>query len=785
MQLTPPPYRPPAPGEPPTHGPVPRRRQPTTPGQKWAILAIAAGAGLLAALTSGAAPTMWEPADLFWRWFAATGVALCASRSRRWTLVWMTVPAAVLGVGAARVAGIVALIGAAVLLGAKLRDRRLRTAVGGIGAVGLLGMALPEPVDVVGVTAVVAVVAVVPTLWSAARRARTRERRVAGYVLGGLAVACLIGVVSAVAFAATTAGDALDAVEASDRAVEQASDDDSELTAQGFESAANQFERLSIRSSRGWYLPARFVPVVGANVNLAVTAFESGDRLNRTAAELSRTVDQDALTLPDGGLDLAVLASFRAPAAEAADAVAAARGDLDAADSPWLLPPLRSELGTIDDALTDAEDSARTVALAAEVTPGMLGADGPRRYLLLLGNPAELRDIGGHLGNWAELVATDGRLELVEVGAPYDLFTPFDNPPPTLTPGAYPESLNDLRPQYFPQNWGGTPDMDAVARLSAELFPQARPGGPIDGVIYADPTAFAALLELTGGVDVPTTDVTLTSDNAVQFLTVDQFVELTDAPAGTDPLGDAIETAVRKFADSPLPGPQRLAKLFAPVVDGGHLQMSTFEPERNRLLDRLGLRRTLERRGEEDILSVVNRNANPSKIDAFLRREVTYDVQWQPGTGQIRSTVTVRLTNDVPATGLDEDQVNPPPATPARTNRTQLSILTPLSATGATRDGERTPFGTQAESPSVFRHNIWVELAPGASTTVTLSLTGRSDEQFYQLHWLGQPALNTEPTTVRVSELGESLEQGGELLEERFPATEDRTVRYDPRRTIG
>ncbi len=68
---------------------------------------------------------------------------------------------------------------------------------------------------------------------------------------------------------------------------------------------------------------------------------------------------------------------------------------------------------------------------------------------------------------------------------------------------------------------------------------------------------------------------------------------------------------------------------------------------------------------------------------------------------------------------------------------------------------------------------------------MTLSLTGRSDEQFYQLHWLGQPALNTEPTTVRVSELGESLEQGGELLEERFPATEDRTVRYDPRRTIG
>ncbi|MBU6215301.1 MAG: hypothetical protein KGR17_01760, partial [Acidobacteria bacterium] len=118
MQLTPPPYRPPQPGEPPTNGPAPRRRQPTTPGQKRAILAIAAGAGVLAAITSAASPTMWEPADLFWRWFAATGVALCASRSRRWTLVWLAVPAAVLGVGASRGAGILALVGAAVLLGA-------------------------------------------------------------------------------------------------------------------------------------------------------------------------------------------------------------------------------------------------------------------------------------------------------------------------------------------------------------------------------------------------------------------------------------------------------------------------------------------------------------------------------------------------------------------------------------------------------------------------------------------------------------------------------------------
>ncbi|MBM3663878.1 MAG: DUF4012 domain-containing protein [Actinobacteria bacterium] len=723
---------------------------------------------------------MWSPADAFWVWCAATAVALCASRARRWTLVWMSVPAAALGVGVGRVSGCVALVSALALLWGKWRDRRVRTGVAGFAVVGLLSMALPSAIQLTGATAVIAVIAALPAIWSAGRRARTRERRSAAIALAILGTLIIVGAVSATALTATVASPALDAIEASDEAVSLAADEDSEAAAQRFSAAAEQFDAVVARASGWWVLPARFAPIIGANVNLISVALESGAQLNRTAADLAVEVDQSALSRPSGGVDLAVLESYKGPADQAVAAVVTARNDLTDANSPWLLPPIKSRLGELDGSLEDAERSAETVSLVAETLPSMLGADGPVRYLLLLGNPAELRDVGGHVGNWAELVAEDGRLKLVEVGAPYELFTPLDTPPATLTSGAYPVSLEELRPQYFPQNWGGSPDMDTVARLASELFPQARPGGPIEGVIYADPTAFAALLELTGGVEVPTTDITLTSENAVRFLTVDQFLALTDAPAGTDPLGDAIETAVRRFADNPLPLPDRLAKLFGPVLVGGHLQMSTLDPDRNSLLDRIGLRRTLGRTGEEDILAVVNRNANPSKADAFLRRSVTYDVQWQPGTGQIRSTVTVTLTNEIPETGLDEDQVKAPPATPLRTNRTQLSILTPLSAAQATRDGERVPFGTQAESPSVFRHNVWIELAPGQTATVSLDLTGRSDAEFYRLHYLGQPALNNEPTTVRVSELGDTLERRGTVVEERFPAGEDRIIEFAP-----
>jgi hypothetical protein len=784
MQLTPPPYQPPAPGEPPSNGPAPRRRQPTTPGQKWAILAIAAGAGLLAALTSGAAPTMWEPADLFWRWFAAAGVALCASRSRRWTLVWMTVPAAALSTGSAQVTGVIALVAAIGIRVQGTRDRRLRTAIGGLGAVALLSLSPPWPLDVTGLSALIAVVAAVPVIWSARRRARPVERRRAVGVLAGLGVACVVGSVAAVVLVATSARGALDAVEASNRAVEQASSDDVGLTVSQFEDAAGRFRDLSRGADAWWFVPARAVPIIGANVNLARTAFSAGAELNRTAANLAAEVDQDSLSLPDQGLNLAVLASFESPARNAAEAISTARSDLEVATgSPWVLPPLRSELDGIDESLAEAGNSADIAAQAARVIPGMLGADGRVRYLLLLGNPAELRDVGGHLGNWAEIVVDDGRVDLVEVGSPYDLFSPNRNPPPVMTGGVYPESLEELRPQYFPQNWGGSPDMDAVARLAAELFPQARPGPPIAGVIYADPTAFAALLEVTGGVPVAGTDVVLSADNAVQFLTRDQFAALADVPG--DPVGDAIEVAVRRFTDSPFPRPQRLVSLFDAVAEGGHLQMSAFTLERNALLDRIGLRRTLQRQGQEDILSVVNRNANPSKIDAFLRREVTYSVGWQPGTGQVRSVVTVRLVNDVPPTGLDDLQVQPPPATQPGTNRTQLSILSPLAAVEAHRDGQPVPFGTQAESPSVFRHNLFVELAPGESTILELNLTGLSDPGFYRLHWLGQPTIDPAPTTVRIHELNQESTRVSNDSVEQFPATDDRVIIYDGGQILG
>lgn len=775
MQQTPPPF----PGDvpEPTSGERRSSRR-TSPVQRWLILGIAVAAGAVAGVVSEARPAMWTPADVAWRMFAAAGIALCASRARRWTLIWLALPAALLGDGWLRVFGVMALLGAVVVTVRDRRDRVLCTAVGGLGGIGVLCMSWPGGAAPTGTTALIAVVAVVPVLISAFGHARTREKRIAFGVLGAVAVLMVLGVGAVVAFGVTSASDVRAAVDQTQRAVNGADDADPAVVQQRFDTAATSFAGLADASDEWWYVPARSVPIIGPNFNLARTALGAGASLNRSAATLSTSVDQQQLRRPDGGIDVAVLASLEQPAQTGASTIADARAELDAAGSPWVLPPVRVELGRIDDQLGAAERSAETVALASQAAPALLGADGPRRYLMLLGNPAELRDLGGHIGNWAELVADNGKLDVVEVGSPYELFNPQTNPPPQLT-SEYPTSLLELRPQYFSQNWGGTPDTSIVARLAAELYPQARPGAPIDGVIYADPQAFAAILSITGGVKVATTDVELTSRNAVQFLTVDQFSELADAAPGTDPLGDTIETTLKKFTRQQLPGPRRLADLFSPVVAGGHLQISTFDPATNELLDRLGLRRTLDRPNSTDVLSVINRNANPSKIDAFLKRDVAYDARWDPQSGRTLGTVTVRLTNTAPKDGVAPVQVSPPPGAPPGTNRTQLSILSPLDAARATIDGKPTGIGTTNETATVRRHAIWLDLAPGQTAEVVVELDGAVSPGSYELHWIGQPMLNPGPTEIHVSPL-DSPHPERPAVREVFPGDENRIVRYDP-----
>lgn len=702
---------------------------------------------------SDASPTGNAVVDGLYRAAIMAGTVLSAARARRRVLLvaaalvclgsdgWMLVPTAT------------ALVLAFVLA---LTDRRERVAGGLVGALVAWGaLNLSWPASPSGATALLAAAALIPLWFSGYKVARRGTRRFLRIGLATGAVILLLGALSGMVLAITQRSALLEAADGTVAAAQIISRGDGGGDPQPFVENQQRFQAVADAASSWWSAPSLLVPVVAQNVRAVQAAAASGAELNTVAARLAPTIDYDALSRADGSVDVSLLASYREPTAAAAAAVGDAQDRLTTIRSPWLLSPVADQVDEFRARLDEADGATTVAAAAARDLPDLLGASGPRRYLLLLGNPAEARDLGGHIGNWAELTASDGKLDVVRVGEPYELFGPTSVDPPQISDGVeVPASLLEVQPTRFPQNWAASPDLSTVVALAADLYPQAAGGAPVDGVLYADPTAFAALLEVTGPVEADGRSIS--ADTAVQFLTRDQYGV---QPGEERPVTPLVRAALDRFTGSQLPAPARLAEVFSPAIGSGHLQFATKDP--SRLLVETGLEQPLTAAPGGDLVAVINRNANPSKIDAYLQREIDYQVDWDPRSGEARSRVIVTLHNDAPAEGLPPVVIGAVGATPSGTNRTELSVLTPFDAIGVMVDGTTQPYSSRDDIDGLRRYAVTVDVPPGGERTVIVDLEGsvRAGD-LYRLTWYNQPLANPDRSRVIVEPVGTSLLDG-------------------------
>ncbi len=681
----------------------------------------------------------------------ATVVA--GSRARRWSLL---IAAGLVALGSDGWDLLPAL--AASVIGVALAWTNQRNRIAGAVAGALIGWAalhLSWPASPTGATALLAGLSVVP-LWVSAYRIAPRvvRRRIRVGVAVAVGVVA-IGIATAAVFAVTQQGELRAAADDTAAAAREVAGGVDEVGADQFVRNARRFDDVAAVGSSWWMIPARTVPLVSQQVRAVVTAAEAGAELNAVAGELANQVDYDRLRLDDGGIDLAELSGFAEPVADAAATTLEASERLAAVASPWLIGPLAEQLDDFRSELADAESATVLADTAARELPALLGGDGPRRYLMLLGNPAEARDLGGHLGNWAELVASEGSIDVVRVGEPNELFGPFSVPRPRLSDELdLPASLVEMNPTAFPQNWGASPDLTTVATLAGDLFPQAAGGPPIDGVLYADPVAFAALLRLSGPVTIG--EVTLDADTAVEYLTRGQFAE------GEESVSELIETALDRITSQRLPAPTELADVFGEVVDQGRLQFVSTRPEDRELLELTGLDRRVDAVDGTDSVMVLNRNANPSKIDAYLSRSIDYVVDWAPDSGAVTSRLVITLRNDAPAAGLDEVVIGSGPGAASGTNRTQLAVLSGFETTGVRVDGDDVPWGTRADVNGLTRSTVRLDVPAGGTRTVVVELEGSVDTgDTYRLRWFNQPLVNTDTSRLVIRSSGEPFSGGG------------------------
>ncbi len=283
---------------------------------------------------------------------------------------------------------------------------------------------------------------------------------------------------------------------------------------------------------------AQHLPLVGDDLAAVAAVSRAADGIARDAApDLLAAVDavlagsaasRDAVReTPDGWVDLAPLADAAPAAARAAAIAETLRTDLSGIDPASLTGPVAGPVAAAQDALDGATAQLDTVQALGAVLPDLLGADGPRTYLLLSLNPAELRAQGGIVGAVAVLQARDGALGLVGQRGTAEL--------PELAEPALP--LTDDELDLFGDRFGRwvqdsalTPDFPRAAEAAAAFW-TASTGQPVNGVLSVDPVVVADLLSATGRT-VAADGVELGGDSLLDVLLRDVYLQYGDPKAG-------------------------------------------------------------------------------------------------------------------------------------------------------------------------------------------------------------------------------------------------------------
>ncbi|MBO3096374.1 DUF4012 domain-containing protein [Cellulomonas dongxiuzhuiae] len=255
------------------------------------------------------------------------------------------------------------------------------------------------------------------------------------------------------------------------------------------------------------------------------------------ATDLRALVD-GGLRLPDGRFDVDALRDAAAQVEAAATTASRASTDVAALDPDVLVRPLAGPVRQVQDALARIDASLGPAGDVAGVLPGMLGADGPRTYLVLALNTAELRAAGGIVGTVVVVRADDGAVSVVDRRSTMDL-RGLREPLPLTS-----EELAtwDVRMGRWIQNSTLTPEFPRTAELVAARWSQSV-GGTVDGVVATDPVAVAGLVGATGAVADPAGGV-LDADGLVDALLRDSYQRYTDPAVADAYFGEVAERLV-------------------------------------------------------------------------------------------------------------------------------------------------------------------------------------------------------------------------------------------------
>jgi len=474
---------------------------------------------------------------------------------------------------------------------------------------------------------------------------------------------------------------------------------------------------------------AEVLPWVGPQLAAVSTVAASIDEVASTAltplADVATNFSVDALRPQGGQIDLTGFVGIQDAAATGAAGIDRATASVDAIDRSMLVTPLRTAVDDVAELLHETRDGTGALSRATALLPAMLGAEGPRDYLVLFQNNAEWRSLGGIPGAMAVIHTDGGAMSLAAQESSSD-YRKYDTSVLPLDPEI--EAIYGQRPGKWIQNVTQVPDFTVSATLAREMWAREHGGAQVDGVLALDPVALSYLLEATGPVTLPTGDV-LTAENAVPLL-LNEVYQRYERPADQDTFFAAAAASVFDALAQGGVDPAALVAALARAGDEQRLLIWSAHPEDQTVLEGTTLAGGLPvTDAAASRFGVYVNDGTGSKMDYYLT--ATPSVTWDQCTldgNEIASgtaTLAATVTNNAPA-----DAANLPWyitgggnfGVPPGIARTVGYIYLPegFELLDATITGELGFGGGMHEGRRVLSFSV--DLAPGASATAYVTV---------------------------------------------------------------
>ncbi len=468
---------------------------------------------------------------------------------------------------------------------------------------------------------------------------------------------------------------------------------------------------------------ASHAPVVGDDIKAVRTLTAALDDLAMNGLpaliDVASSLESVLLSPKDGRIDLAAIQASIPKIATAAAALRKAQQQVATINADGLVAQLQKPVRQVQDGLTRAVQVLGPAEKSARLLPAMLGANGPRSYLVLFQNLAEVRATGGMPGAFIEISADHGLVKIVGQGTAAGTLDTFPAPVLPLDPDQ--QDLYTDRLGTFPADVNLTPDFPTAATLIREMY-RLRTGHTVDAVMATDPVALSYLLKATGPIALPAGGP-LTAESAVKRLLSDSYAQYPD-PKQQDAFFAGAARAVFAALIAHKGDPRAMFSGLTRAASERRLLLWSSHPEEQADIAGTVLGGILPTDdGAHPTVGVFLNDGSGAKLSYYLTHKAQLSVGQCLEDGSVELKLKVTLGSTAPKSGLPAYVLGLGLSGAPYTVQTNLMVYSPAggAVVGTMIDGQPVDAGFGVDRERAVGV-VTVDLPPGTTKTVDVIL---------------------------------------------------------------